>query len=207
HAVLTLSRRPALLVAVLATVVLGPATLQAQHPTPASVPYRWELNFKPGALRLYVDDEDGKAYWFMTYKVENRTGRDQVWAPRFTLFTDDGRIMQSGRDVATRVTADLLAILGNELMEDQNTIIGDLLHGREHAKDGLVIWPARNLNVNRLSLFVAGISGESLKIKNPATGEDVILRKTLQRDYLVRGDAGPRGSQELELATQRWIMR
>jgi hypothetical protein len=206
HVALSVPRLTALLAVAFTAVAIGSTSLQA-HPTPASVPYRWEVDFQPGALRLYIDPEDGKAYWFMTYRVENRTGRDQVWAPRLTLFTDDGAIMRSGRGVATRVTSDLLAVLGNELIEDQNTIIGDLLHGREHAKDGLVIWPAKSLKVNEMSLFVTGISGESQKIANPLTGAEVVLRKTLQRNYLIRGDAEPRGSQAVELVDQLWIMR
>ncbi len=49
------------------------------YPKPASVPYRWELDFEPGELRLYVDTAgEAAAYWYFTYKVTNRTGRDQV---------------------------------------------------------------------------------------------------------------------------------
>ena len=54
------------------------------YPKPASVPYRWELDFEPGELRLWVDTAgESAAYWYFNYKVTNRTGRDQVWAPSF----------------------------------------------------------------------------------------------------------------------------
>ncbi len=186
---------------------LAIAGVAAGYPKPATVPYRWQLDFDAGDLRIYVDQESSDAYWYCTYQVTNRTGKDQVWAPRFTLFTDAGEIMVSGREVPARVTADLLELLGNELLESQNEAIGDLLQGSEHARDGLVVWPARDTSVNEMKMFVRGLSGESARIKNQATAEEVVLYKTLQRDYLVPGDALARGNDPIGLVSERWILR
>ena len=178
------------------------------YPKPASVPYRWELDFEPGELRLWVDTAgESAAYWYFSYKVTNRTGRDQVWAPSFTVFTDAGEIVKSGRAVPNRVANEIRDLLGNTFLETQNEAIGDIFHGREHAKEGLVIWPAQSTDVNELSLFIAGISGETARVINPVTNEQVLLRKTLQRDYLIRGDALARGSKPAELIRQQWILR
>jgi hypothetical protein len=187
--------------------VLLAAGAALAYPKPAPVPPRWELEFKPGELRLYVDPNEGQTYWYFTYMVTNRTGRDQVWAPVFDLFTDAGEILRSGREVPSRVAADIKELLGNEFLEHQNEIIGDIYHGRDHAKEGLVVWPARRTDVNEISLFIAGTSGETAVVVNPLTGERVLLRKTLQRDYLIPGDALPRGSKPVELKTQHWVMR
>ena len=181
--------------------------LAGAYPEPAAVPFRWELDFTPGDLRLYVDDQEGAAYWYFTYVVVNRTGEDQIWAPSFVLFTDHGEILGSGRNVPTRVEEDIRSLLGNELMETQNEAIGDLFQGREHAKDGLAVWPARATSVNEVSMFVAGLSGETARVVNPVTDEEVILRKTLQRDYIIRGDALARGSRPVEYLEERWILR
>ena len=78
---------------------------------------------------------------------------------------------------------------------------------REHARDGLVVWLADQLDVNEISMFIEGLSGETAAVKNPATGDQVVLRKTLVRDYLVPGDVLPRGSKPVELIEQRWVMR
>jgi len=190
-----------------ALAVLLAAGAALAYPRPAPVPPRWELEFKPGELRLYVDPNDGATYWYFTYMVTNRTGRDQVWAPVFDLFTDRGEILRSGRDVPSRVAADIKDLLGNEFLEHQNEIIGDIYHGRDHAKEGLVVWLARRLDVNEISLFIAGTSGETAVVVNPLNGERVLLRKTLQRDYLIPGDALPRGSKPVELEAQHWVMR
>ena len=193
--------------AVAALAVLLPVCSALAYPKPSAVPPRWELEFEPGELRLYVDQAGGDTYWHVTYKVTNRTGREQIWAPKFTLYTDAGEIMVSGRGVPGRVAQDIRELLGNDLLENQNQIIGEIFHGREHAKEGLVIWPAPSADVNELSMFVAGTSGETATIIHPLTGRRLVLRKTLQRDYLVPGEAIPRGNKPVEAVTERWVMR
>lgn len=193
--------------AVIGVAGLSAVVALADYPKPAPVPYRWELEFDSGPLRLYHDSASNKYFWYFTYTVINRTGADQLWAPKFTLFTDTGEIMDSGRGVPTSVVEDLMGLLGNELLEDQNEAIGDLLQGKENAKEGLVVWPADKLDVTEMSMFVAGISGETARVKNPVSGQEIILRKTLQRDYIVRGDAAARGSEPIEMSEERWVLR
>ncbi|MHC4303600.1 MAG: hypothetical protein ACYS15_08470 [Planctomycetota bacterium] len=193
--------------AMAALAVLLAVSSALAYPRPAAVAPRWELQFEPGDLRLYVDPDGGSTYWYFTYMVTNRTGRDQVWAPTFALFTDAGEILPSGRGVPSRVAADIKTLLGNQFLEHQNEIIGEIFHGRDHAKEGLVVWPARHVEVNEVSLFIAGTSGETASVINPMNGERVLLRKTLQRDYLIPGEAVARGAKPVELASQRWVMR
>ena len=85
------------LCAFLCVLILGLAGFT--YPKPAVVPYRWQFEFTPGPLRLYIDRDSQDAFWYFTYQVVNRTGRDRIWAPEFTLFTDDGAIVRSGEDV------------------------------------------------------------------------------------------------------------
>ena len=190
-----------------ALAVLCAGVSAAAYPKPAAMPQKWQLEFEPGPLRLYVDPAENLVFWYFTYEVTNRTGRDQVWAPSFTLYTDAGEILASGRGVPSRVAAELRDLLGNKFLENQNEIIGEIHHGREHAKEGLVIWPARNLAVNELSLFIAGTSGETARVVNPITGEHVTLYKTLHRYYLIPGEAMARGSKQIDLVDEQWVMR
>ncbi len=183
------------------------ATVVGAYPKPSPVPYRWELTFEPGDLRLWRDASSGDYYWFFTYKVTNRTGDEQVWAPEFTLFNDAGEILRSGRGVSSRVTDTLLGVIGNELMEPQNAVIGEIFQGAEHAREGLVIWPADRIDVNEITIFIAGISGETAAVADPITGDEVILRKTLQRDYLIPGNVVARGTAPAPLVKETWILR
>jgi hypothetical protein len=163
--------------------------------TSSSIPaLNWQLDFRPGPLRLFVDPVDGTKYWYFTYKVVNRTGRDRMWVPRFEFFTDEGEIKVSGKSVPSRVTDGIATMLGNPLLEDQNAILGDILVGEEHAKEGLVIWPAGTAESNEFSIFVTGVSGKVRKVPDPKTGAPRAERWTLRFNYLVAGDAPPRGS-------------
>ena len=193
--------------AVAALAVMAAAGSALAYPKPSTTPPRWELEFEPGALRVYVDEASEQVYWYFTYMLTNRTGRERTWAPSFTLYTDAGEILAAGRGVPTRVTDDLHELLGNRFLENQNEIIGEIFHGRDHAREGLVIWRAGNLRVNELSMFIAGISSDTARIEHPVTGQDLVLRKTVQRDYLVPGDLLPHGSKPVELVTEHWVMR
>jgi hypothetical protein len=201
----TAARR--LLVLLPALAVLALSAVASAFPTPSPVPYRWQLDFYPGEFRMFVDRGTGQAYWYLTYQVVNRTGKSQIWAPQMTLFTDAGEIMLSGQEVPRGVEEAILDLHGNPLLERQIDVIGDLLVGPENAKDGLAVWPAHTVHVNELSLFIRGLSGESAGVMNPMTGRREVLHKTLQRDYLIPGNAIDRGSAPIELRSQRWILR
>jgi len=193
--------------AALSTAVLALSVMLHAAPKPSPVPQRWQLDFEAGDLRLYRDQQTDEMYWLFTYTVTNKTDHDRFWAPEFTLFTDNGRILKAGRNVPPRITDDLLALLGNPLLEKQNYVIGDIHQGKEHAKDGLVVFRAPSTDVNELSLFIAGISGETARVKHPTTGQQFILRKTLQRDYLIPGDAMARRREAIPLVSEHWVMR
>ncbi|MEM7229218.1 MAG: hypothetical protein AAF432_10430 [Planctomycetota bacterium] len=174
---------------------------------PSSRPLRWELDFEPGDLRLFVDQSDGSTYLYFTYKVTNNTGQDRTWAPSFILYTDTGEIMKSGEGVPGRLNGELIDLLGNEFLEPQFKIIGDLFQGEGMAREGIVVWPIRDITINELKLFVAGVSGETARTVHPVTKAPIILRKTMQRNYILRGNALARGSKPAELVSTTWVMR
>jgi len=186
--------------------VLG-GILAAAYPVPARIPTRWELTFAPGDLRLYVDDVSGRPYWYFTYKVVNNTGQDRYWAPRFTLFTDSGEIVASGERVPSYIETDLIALVNNPYLERQNQVIGRIFVGEENAIEGLVAWPAESLDVNELSIFIGGISGETAEVAHPITGEKEVLQKSLRRDYRIPGSAAARGDDPVEVVAHEWVMR
>lgn len=192
----------------LATVMcLGMSGRGEAAPKPAAVPQRWALDFEPGELRLYTDEREGRVYWYFTYKVTNGTDQDQIYAPEFTLLSDNGDILVSGRNVQPRVEQDLLELLANDLLESQNQVIGEIRQGPGQAREGLVVWPATDLDVTDISMFIAGLSGDTAAVRLPGTDKEVILRKTLQRDYLVPGSAYARRREPAELVGESWIFR
>ena len=201
---------------VLATSTLAfsmPATDQKipEFPSPKAVSTRPELSFTSGDLRIFRS-EDGRWYWYFTYGIENNTGGDQIWVPEMVLYTDQGEILTAGQGVSSAVTDEIVEYIGDPLLEPQYAIIGDLKQGRGNAKNGLSIWPARQMEVNEIVLFVSGISGETLLVEHPLTKDPVVLQKTLKRRYLIPGAATARGDRPVKLhpdspQRQVWIFR
>ncbi|MEY2714791.1 MAG: hypothetical protein RIT24_1134 [Planctomycetota bacterium] len=197
---------------VLSSAVLGTATVVALAtvaPTAgaASIAPPKELDFTASELRLFKDPETGKHFWYMTYDVVNNTGKEVRFAPRIDLVVDDGRILAQGEGVSSGAVRQLKKYLKNELLEDQFEILGEVLPGKEHAKTGLVVFRADDLEPTELTVMVQGLSRETEKRAHPKTGEPVTLRKTVRIDYLVSGDPKPRGSTTYPIVNREWIFR
>lgn len=160
------------------------------HAAPLSE--EWELDFRPGELRHFVDPVDGKAYWYFTYQVLNRTGAERMWAPKFEFYGDRGQLLDSGRGVPTRVTKTLLEKAGTKFTQDQYQILGPILVGEENAKDGLVVFPEPETfpdpNLTEVILYVHGITNASRRDPDPVTGQIRVQRRVLELRFLVPGD-------------------
>jgi hypothetical protein len=182
-------------------------------PEPDPIPRRWQLSIEPGPLRIAtVSTDDGpKAYFYLTYKVTNTSGGDLLFAPSFDLATNNGDVLRSGRDVPATVTKSLLDTLGNKYLEDQISIVGNLLQGEGNAKEGLVVWPANNLHLTDLEVYAAGFSGETKSVEtvDAKTGKTTkaTVRKTLQIRYQTPGEIRDQGSKPFEVLEKRWVMR
>jgi hypothetical protein len=200
------------ILSVLALIVI-PFTASAHAaPEPSPVAITWEFTFDLGPLRLaWVDDGNGsKPYFFLTYGVTNYSGSDLLFAPDVALMTDNTKVYQSGRDVPTAVTNAILEELDNPLVESQIDIVSTVLQGKEHARDGVLIWPAEQLDVDEVTIFFAGLSGEfesyvvGRETDNP---QRYTLRKTKMLRYATPGNFSDQGARPIELIEERWIMR
>ena len=194
--------------AITAGLATAPAVLAAPEPDP--VPRRWELQIEPGPLRsatIDVPNYGPRKFFYMTYRVINNSGQDLLFAPAFELADGDGHLIRSGRDVPQYVTQELLQSTQNPFIQDQISIIGEFLQGSENAKDGLVIWPAIDLNPSSLTVYAAGFSGETKAVPTPDGKDKFILRKTRRLDYDTPGDLTQKRSEPIPLRSKNWIMR
>ncbi|MGP1271744.1 MAG: hypothetical protein ACTS22_00255 [Phycisphaerales bacterium] len=188
--------------------------LGVRPPEPDPIPQRWQLDIEVGPMRLAkveVPERGVLPFFYMTYRVTNNSGEDLQFAPSFELGNEDGDLVRAGVDVPREVREHLLDLLDNPLLEDQIEIIGTLLQGRENAKDGLVIWPAVDLDADELNMYASGFSGETqiVPFTDPETGEQIELtfRKTYMVRYSTPGSLVGRGSRPLQVVAERWIMR
>jgi hypothetical protein len=183
-------------------------------PEPNPVPLRWEFDFRPDALRLVNLEVEGEGpvwFCFLTYRVSNHSGQDRMLAPLFELATDEGHVVRSGRDVPPEITAKILAMLDDPLLQDQLGIVSTLLQGIENSRRGVVIWRLPGTRIDEITVFAAGFSGESESFiaPDPETGEAVrhVLRKTRMLRYALPGEITGRSSPTPELVEARWILR
>lgn len=183
-------------------------------PEPDPLPKRWQLDIEVGPLRVaeVATSESGpQLFYYLTYRVTNNSGQDLTFAPIFELGTDEGELFRAGKDVPRAVREEMLRRLDNPLLEDQIAILGPILQGRENAKDGLVIWPVGDTDVDEIAIYAAGFSGETttLTFPDPQSGDEkeIVLRKTYMVRYTLPGSLELRGSRPILPREERWIMR
>jgi hypothetical protein len=198
-----------LTVVALVIAALAP-TVRAEYPKPSPYPKTWELDFVHGKpQRVVVQDAQSnapRAYWYMTYQVTNNTNDEQPFLPAFELVTQDGRVIRNDFKIPRVVFDEIKKREGAKYLEPAALIAGQLRIGKDQAKDGVAIWPEPSPEMGQFSIYVSGLSGEIAQVKG-ATTKPVILHKTLQLNYLVRGDEVYPGEDEVNENPSQWVMR
>lgn len=188
------------------------APVQAAAPAPGQARVkpatRDDLDFRPGALNIVTDESTGQRFLVFTYVVANKTGKAQRFAPRFELLMGDGTILTGGKDVPVDAAVRLRRSCASPRALDQFQVMGEIQEGEEHAKDGVVIWPAQG-DMKDVTLFVTGISAAFDRVADPQGGKDTIVRRTWVRHYSLPGVQSPATSAEASFDTLKdaWIMR
>jgi hypothetical protein len=215
---------PTLTLGITASILAPMAPCAAREAFAAPASSSRALDFTASELRLFKDPESGEHFWFFTYEVVNNTGADQRFAPRIEMLSDEGHVIRQGDGVPGRVTKEIKSFLKNPLLEDQFEILGEVLQGKEHARTGLVVFRApdlddadmkteprvnadQNLDHTELSVLVQGLSRETEKKVDPKTGATVTLRKTMKLDYQIPGDPSTSGTVVYPIETSGWIFR
>jgi hypothetical protein len=180
------------------------------YPEPAPVSPSWSLDVtvqKPAAIS--IEDVDGSIrwFWYMPYKVVNNTDQDLLFIPEITIANDNGDILTAGQNVPPTVFPAIKQRLGNPLLLSPVEVVGKLLRGEDFAREGVVIWPASDADVDAFSVFFAGLNGETQNVKNPLTGESVLVRRTLMLEYKTPGNFTRPQEQPVVEAGRREVMR
>ena len=180
------------------------------YPEPAIVASSWSLAFtlaEPATIAVPDVHGSTRWYWYVAYQVANHSGDDRRFIPEFTIATDRGHIISAGRKVPGAVFRAIKAELKNPLLESPTQIVGKILQGEDFAKEGVAIWPVPDQDVDEFSLFVSGLSGETATIRNPLTGDEVLMRRTLMLTYATPGNNPNPQDQSVILTARREVMR
>lgn len=196
------------LTGLLAVLVMHSASRAFEEPSITS--RSWQLDFthgEPRTISVKLADGTVRWFWYMPYQVINHTGEDQLFIPEFVIATDAGDILTAGQNVPASAWPVVANKLNNKLLESPAEIVGKLLQGEDYARESVAIWPVPAHDVDEMSIFVGGISGETATTKNPLTGEDVLVRRSLMITYAVPGTVVNPQDQAVKLVEEKDVMR
>ena len=186
-------------------------------PKPSPFPITWEFDFRHAPIKRIVVDVPGgapQAFWYLTYTVTNKTDQPRTFLPVFEMVTEDGKVIRSDRNLPYKVFTEIKAREKNRFLEHFTQIGGEVRIGEDEARDGVAIWKEPNPEMGSFSVFLTGLSGEAVRLKDAegkdvkdAKGQPIILRKTLQMNYFVRGDEVYPGQDEVNTRPEAWVMR
>jgi hypothetical protein len=191
-------------------VLLGSAVLVSAFPEPQIVPSAWQFDLtldKPRPVSIRDLNGQTQWFWYLTYQVQNNTGSERLFIPEITIATDEGDIISSGKNVPSAVFDAVKLRQRNALLLGPMQIVGRMLQGPDFAKDGVAIWPAFDHSVNRVDVFVAGLSGETQVVEHPLTKDPVVTRKVLMMSFDTPGSKTHPQEQAVISQGQEWIMR
>lgn len=180
-------------------------------PEPSVLSAAWEFSFEFGQPRLITletaNEQEPVTYWYLPYTVTNDTGEDRLFIPEFTILGDDGSLITAGKGVGPAVFNAIKQEQRNPLLESPLAVVGRLLQGDDNARDSVAIWPLPDRDINELSVFVSGLSGETAVTTNPLTDEPVLLRKTLAITFKTPGDKANNLAKPVKFTGKTWVMR
>jgi hypothetical protein len=205
-------------------------------PEPSIAPVSWTLDFTyedPQRIIIpAVGESRPQVFWYMLYTVENNTGQDVAFYPRFDLLAGDTLTLLSEQDVPSNVFEAIKArhARTRPFLLSATQIIGPLKQSAGYARDGVAIWPDFDPTINEFSVFVRGLSGEIATVPNAGFDEsrpeaeevalsdgtvvpqvvnprDFTLHKSLAVQYLLPGDPATRIEAAPVRQSQKWVMR
>ncbi|BAM02729.1 hypothetical protein [Phycisphaera mikurensis] len=152
------------------------AAADSSYPRPSLAGDAWQLAMtarNPEVISVRGLSGEPRWYWFLPYAVLNDTGEDRLFVPEVTVVTDGGELIEAGRGVPASVFAAIAERVGNPYLENPEAVIGPIRQGEDFVKESVAIWPVPAADVDRMTIFFAGLSGETREAVSPVTGEVV----------------------------------
>ncbi|TWT45954.1 hypothetical protein RAS1_23900 [Phycisphaerae bacterium RAS1] len=190
-------------------------------PQPAPIPVSWELEFtfeEPRRIEMEIAGQR-EVYWYLVYTATNAGERSQRFFPIAQLVTEDLRVVDTDSGIHPFVFDAIRERhrLTHKYLVSPRDAIGDLRVGSSHARESVFVWRHADVNINQLTIYVAGLSGETLVVRNPlfqmgqpdsaANSRNFTLRKTLEIRYTLPGSNAGRLEADPQRLRTRWVMR
>jgi hypothetical protein len=190
-------------------------------PAPAIVPSanQWTLNVvynQPQQITVKIPGQrKPQRFWYVILTMTNNANIDVPFYPTNELVTDTFQIIPAYRDTRNVVFDKIKARHKKKFpfLASLETAENRILQGEDNTKDLVIIWPDFDVKAKNISLYIAGLSNETVVIEHPTqkdpngNPEKIYLRKTLQLDYSISGDPNFRSHTSLVYKAMNWVMR
>ncbi len=209
------------LIAILSMALLVGLADAAPKPSPASPSWQLEFEFHdPGRISLVLPGDDhATTYWYLLYSVTNNTGREVEFYPSFDLVTDTLKVVEGGSGIhpaAYQAIRKRYAKLYPFFVAPREAA-GVLRQGTDHKLTSAIALLDFDPRASEFTMHVAGLSGETARVPNPAYDPDkpesdknmrfFVLRKTLAVTYELPGDPQSRNLATPRRVKREWVMR
>lgn len=201
---------------------------EGPSPSPVEVSWQFKFDFISTPIRVNVG---GQTYWYIIYRVTNPGPQPRHFFPLCYVVTEDLKVVATEIGIPPPVFQEIHRRHRNTYRElmSPNQVIGELKGGEDYARESVAIWRNVDLSTNNFAVYVAGLSGETQLVRNPAydskaasqpagsrTGNPVAgdanpkfftVRKTLEIRYSLPGSTQGQGVVEPVRVETRWVMR
>ncbi len=182
----------------------------------------WELDVEfADPQRITVPTADGgeETYWYVVYRVTNRTGQDVAFFPSFRIVTNTLRVVDAGDGVHPFVYDRIAAMLRKQFpfFAPPAKITGTLLQGRENARESAAVFKTFDPQASSFTLYMSGFAGHVDRQRNPAfdpnkpvsdeNARSFLFRRTLSVVYDLPGDPQTRAFARPIRRSREWVMR
>jgi hypothetical protein len=209
------------LILTIAAIILFTSLTGFCAPAPAIVPgaNQWTLNVvynQPQQITVKIPGQrKPQRFWYVILTMTNNANIDVPFYPTNELVTDTFQIIPAYRDTRNVVFDKIKARYKKKFpfLESLETAENRVLQGEDNTKDLVIIWPDFDVKAKNISLYIAGLSNETIVIEHPTqkdpngNPEKIYLRKTLQLDYSISGDPNFRSNTSLVYKAMDWVMR
>ena len=174
---------PAVLCATTLSIGLSSAYAQEEGPAdvapqPDAVTQDWSFDFehsKPNTIAIESADGTVQWYWYMTYKVTNFEENELFFDPRIVIQSDNGEIVTANLGIDATVFKEVRNLLENPLLLSPVEVPGRVFKGKNFARQSAIIWKVSDEDIDNFKVFVGGIYGETKTVKDPSSGEPIMV--------------------------------
>jgi hypothetical protein len=213
-------RRFPITVAAVALALLGGWTWAA--PKAGLIGGSWELEVEfadPQRITVPLPGVGEETYWYVIYRVVNRTGRDVAFFPSFRIVTNTLQVVDGGDGVRPEVYDRIAALHRQQFpfFSPPAKITGTLLQGQENARESAAVFKTFTPEASSLTLYMSGFAGRIDRQTNPAfdvnkpesddNPRSFLFRRTLAVTYDLPGDPQTRAFARPVRRNREWVMR